>query len=203
MKIYDIATGYIIEVISPDSFNEKGYKNWEQAVFDNQPNKTSNLRTGLLFTFDPIPTCEMKYRKLSFSDISDSRIGNYKQYGIGSIVEMTQAEKDVVDYVPTPISDYEQKRQSNIAFGQKLLKTIVETGNSQGFSSEVSAKINQYLLNASDLMTHYLKGFIDSGRADIEALPITDFFPQLFKDFILQEIQNGFTNQEWFVLPQN
>lgn len=198
MQRYNLATHTFEEV--PNAQDNQGvYKVWELEVMNNS-------NPNLFYTFQgasEIPICEAKYKKFTLSETVDSRIGKHNRYNIGTITEMSQAEKDIVDYVPTPISEYEQKRQTNIRFGQKLLKTIVDTGNAQGFSREVTAAINHHLLNASDLMTNHLKGFIDSGRADIMTLPITAFFPQEFKDYILGKIQEGFENNEWFVLPQN
>ena len=183
---------------NPNGENETtGRPVWLQTVLDNHSN------TNLFFVGGDLPTCEAKYWKFQYSDQQVEGIGNLAQYRIGSIVEMTEQEKEAVDYVAPQPDPYETKRQANLAFGRSLQNLIIRTGNGLGFSSEKTAKINEILLNADNLMTDSAKGFIDSGRAYILDIPVNEHFTQEFKDYLLDIIDDAFFQEQWFVLPQN
>lgn len=138
MKIYNQITGAVIEIQNPNDLhpNGTGYTNWEQYVLDNQKNAIIKGNGNLLFTFGSIPNCDIKYRKITYSNDSNNKIGNYAQYSIGTVLEMDQAEKDTVDFVPPPFKDWHGLEQSLYPL-PLFSKVLNSTGNGFAFLSKV------------------------------------------------------------------
>jgi hypothetical protein len=60
----------------------------------------------------------MKYRKIALSEIEDDQFGKWAQYGVGTISEMTEAEKEALDFIPPvdPHSESLRKLQQDKHF---------------------------------------------------------------------------------------
>lgn len=100
----------ITPIDNPNTTNEQtGRPVWFQTVLDKNANK------NLFFVAGDLPVCEAKYWKFQYSDQQIEGIGNLGQYRIGTIAEMTEKEKEQVDYVtpePEPYKDWRNLQQT-------------------------------------------------------------------------------------------